>query len=297
MKRNIRIIITVLSCCVIIVGCKPKKAFDTNVENDIKFDSIMVNEKYHLLGDSTNPYCTIESYFIFPSEFKDKEVLNKLNLHFIESFFGLDSFSEKDTASATPKNAMDNYIQKYITDYKELESDFITEVEVTGKKPSQESWYAYYEMSSNEILYNKCDLISYMVSVEYYTGGAHGGHGYNNHVLSLKTGKEINEIDIFIDDYQDPLAQIIVNTIASDNNVTNPEELENIGYFNTNEIYPNDNFYIDEKGITYTFNVYEIAPYSLGKTDVFLPFEKIRHLLRENSPVSPIAFINKSEDK
>ena len=294
MKIDIKITTYIfLFGCVLITGCKQKKAIDTEAENDIKFDSIIVNEKYHLLGDTTNPFCTLESSFIFPSEYKDKDVLNKLNMHFIESFFGIDSFSERDTASVTPKKAMNNYIQRYINDYKELENDFITETEVSGEKPSQESWYAYYEMSANEILYNKCDLLSYTVSVEYYTGGAHGGHGYNNHVLNLKTGEEIDEMDIFIEDYHDTLAKLIVHAIASDNDLTNPEELERKGFFNIEEIYPNGNFYIDENGITYTFNVYEIAPYALGKTDVFLPYEKIRHLLRKDSPITPIAFIDK----
>ena len=291
MKKNIKITITALFCCFVVVGCKqPKPVLNPEAENDIKFDSIVVNEKYHLLGDSTNPFCTIESYFIFPSKYKDKEVFKKLHFYFIESFFGIDSFYEEGAPLITPQNAMENYIKNYIADYKELESDFITETEVLGKKPSQESWYAYYEMSSNEIIYNKCDILSFTVSTEYYTGGAHGGHGFNNHVLYLKTGEEIDETDIFIDNYQDSLAQIIVSTIALDNDVTSAEELEDIGYFNAKEIYPNGNFYLDETGITYTFNVYEIAPFSLGKTDVFLPYEKIRHLLREESPLKPIAF-------
>jgi Protein of unknown function (DUF3298). len=287
MNINFKKIIAILMCGMMIVGCRPKKAFDPEAENDIKFDSIVVNEKYYLLGDSTNPYCTLESSFIFPSDYKDKEAYDNLTSYFIYSFFG------DDTVSTSPKEATDNYIQKYISDYKELESDFITETDILGRKPSQESWFAYYEVSSNEILYNKCDLLSYSVSIEYYTGGAHGGHGYNNHVLYLKTGKKLNETDIFVENYDLELAQIIIDAIAEDNELSNPIELEEMGYFNVAEIYPNNNFYVDESGITYTFNEYEIAAYVIGRTDVFLPFEKISHLLRDDSPIAPIAFITK----
>ena len=290
MNTKIKFTVSILLCMLIITGCKFKKGIDAEAENDIKFETVTVNEKYYLLGDTTNPYCTLESSFTFPSEYKDEEILRKLNRHFIESFFGFDAYTEKDTALTTPKRVMDNYVQKYIADYKELENDFITEAEVNEEKPSQESWYAYYEISSNEILFNKSDLISYIVSVEYYTGGAHGGQGYNNHVLSLKTGKEVSESDIFIDNYEDSLAFIIVYTLALDHNVENTGELENKGFFNIEEIYPNGNFYVDEDGITYTFNVYEIAPYALGKIDVFLSYEKILHLLKKNSPIAPIAF-------
>lgn len=271
---------------IIITSCKQTTA-NIDKENDIRFDSITVNERYYLLGDSANPFCTLEAQFIYPSHYKDKNILNKLNLHFINSFFG------EDSVSVTPEEAMDKYVQKYITDYKELESDFTAETKLTGEKPHQESWFAYYEISSNEILYNKCDLLSYTVSVEYYTGGAHGEQGYNNFVMNLKTGNELEEKDIFIENYQDDLSKIIIDAIASDNNVTDPQELEGIGFFNVEEIYPNNNFYIDENGITYTFNKYEIAAYFVGKIDVTLPFDKIRHLMLENSPVAPLAFTGK----
>lgn len=287
MNTTVKIITTILLSALIITSCKQKTAFDPEAENKIKFDSITVNETYHLLGDTTNPFCSLESVFIYPSDYKDKEVLDKLTRHFISSFFG------EDSASITPQEAMDKYVQKYIADYKELESDFITETKVTGEKPLPESWFAYYEMSSNEILYNKCNLLSYTVSVEYYTGGAHGGHGYNNHILNIKNGEEVEEDDIFTDNYHDDLAQIIVDAIASDNNVTVPEELESMGYFNVKEIYPNNNFYVDGDGITYTFNEYEIAAYFVGRIDVFLSYDKIRHLISEDSPIAPLVFTKK----
>jgi len=276
-----------LLCSIIIAGCKPKTAINPEAENEIKFDSILVNEKYHILGDSTNPYCSLESTFIFPAYYKDSEVLDKLNRHFINSFFG------EDSAFTSPKEAMDKYIEKYITDYKELEGDFISETKTTGKKPLQESWYAYYEVSSNEIIYNKCNLLSYAISVEFFTGGANGGHGYNNYVINLNTGEELDETDIFIDNYHDALSELIVYTIASDNEVATPEELEGLGFFNIDEIFPNNNFFVDENGITFTYNEYEIAAHFVGRTDVFLPYEVLSQLLRKDSPIAPIAFIKK----
>jgi hypothetical protein len=80
-----------------------------------------------------------------------------------------------------------------------------------------------------------------------------------------------------------------VDAIALSNNVE-IAELENIGFFNLDEIYPNNNFYADETGITYTFNEYEIAAYVVGAVSVQIPYENIRHLLRRESPVSELAF-------
>ena len=62
-----------------------------------------------------------------------------------------------------------------------------------------------------------------------------------------------------MDNYQDNLARILVDQIAKQNNVSDAKELENIGFFSVDEIFPDRNFLVDETGITYSFNEYEIA--------------------------------------
>jgi len=278
-----KMIVVAMLFCIIIAGCKQNSTARTSTDNDIKFDTIVINEKYYLLGDTTNPYCTLEASLLFPSEDKDKEIL----AHFIYSLFG------EEATFTTPEEVVNEYVQKYIADYKELEADFISEVETTGEKPSQESWFAYYEALSNDVVYNKNKLLSYTVSVEYYTGGAHGGQGHNNHVIDLETNYKLDEDDIFVENYHDELSKIIVDAIASDNSISNPSELENMGFFNIKEIYPNNNFYIDKDGITYTFNEYEIAAKFVGKVDVSIPYERISYLIREDSPIAPLVFTKK----
>ena len=80
----------------------------------------------------------------------------------------------------------------------------------------------------------------------------------------------------------------MVDQIAKQNNVANNKELENIGFFSIDEIFPNGNFMVDETGITYSFNEYEIAAYVVGATHVQLPYKEIRHLLRDDSPISSL---------
>ncbi|HNP92166.1 RsiV family protein, partial [Macellibacteroides fermentans] len=55
-------------------------------------------------------------------------------------------------------------------------------------------------------------------------------------------------------------------------------------------IFPNGNFSVDETGINYTFNEYEIAAYVVGATHVHLSFEEIKHLARKESPIAHLVF-------
>jgi hypothetical protein len=271
-----------------IPGCKNLTPFqDNDPENPVTFDTIVSIEQYFLLGDSANPYCSLQTSFIYPFDYQDTTILQKVQKQFLTSFFG-DNVSSMD-----PKMTLANYAKSYINGYKALEQEFSGLSRDKGNKQLWESLFTHYEVSSNEIRYNKNNLLSYSDFIEYHTGGAHPKHACNNHVLSLLTGEKLKEEDIFINGYQEELAGIIVKVIAKDLDAETPEELENRGYFNVKEIYPNNNFYADDEGITYTFNEYEIAAYHIGQTDVTLTYDLIRHLIRENSPLTPLVFTKK----
>lgn len=247
-------------------------------ENDIAFDSIQVEKIYHLLDNPENPNCNLQIDFTYPVEFADKEVLKKVQEQFVISYFG------ENYGRLSPEEAVGRYTEDYLAAYQELEADFKQELKRSDDTPVG-AWYSYYEMSSNEIVFNEDGLLSYTVNFENYTGGAHGAHAYANHVINLETGQPVTEEDIFVDNFQDSLAQILVDQIAKQNNVEDAKELENIGFFSIDEIFPNGNFLIDQTGITYYFNEYEIAAYVVGVTQVHLPFDQIEYLLKKESPI------------
>ena len=264
----------------VLIGCNTGIKNDS--ENNILFDSFFVDKAYHLLDVETNPKCSLQIQFVYPKDYTNKDILKLVQQQFISGFLG------DEYVSFAPKEAAEQYALNFIAKYKEEEDNFKMELENHGHE-TMESWYSYNETSNNQIVYNRNDVLSFVVYKDCYYGGAHGSHQYINRVVDLKTGQQIMENDIFVDDYPDDLANIIVNGIASANQVE-VTELENIGFFNVKEIYPNKNFYVDETGITYTFNEYEIAAYVVGPVSITIPYDKIRYLLRQESPVSSIAF-------
>lgn len=252
-------------------------------DNDITFDSISVDKTYHLLENPENPNCNLQINFTFPAQYDNKDILKKVQKQFVSSYFG-DSYE-----TLSPEEATAKYTEDYLNSYKELTDEYKAELAKADDTPVG-AWFSYYEMSSDDIAYNKNDIISYTVNFENYTGGAHGAHSFTNHVINLKTGNPITEEDIFVDGYQEDLAQILIDRIAKQNSLDDVKELENIGFFSIDEIFPNGNFLIDDNGITYTYNEYEIAAYVVGATNVHLPYEEIQHLLKKESPIAHLAF-------
>lgn len=266
---------------VFVSGCNigTKKTTD----NDVTFDSISVDKTYHLLENPENPNCNLQINFTYPAKYDNKDILKKIQQQFVYSYFG-DGYE-----NLSPEEATTKYTEDYLNNYKDLEDEYKAEVAKADETPVG-AWFSYFEMSSDDIAYNKNDILSYTVNFENYTGGAHGAHSFTNHVIDMKTGNLIKEDDIFIEGFQEDLAQILIDRIAKQNTVENPKELENIGFFSIDEIFPNGNFLIDDNGITYTFNEYEIAAYVVGATNVHLPYEEIQYLLKKESPIAHLAF-------
>ncbi|MDR2121353.1 MAG: DUF3298 and DUF4163 domain-containing protein [Tannerella sp.] len=252
-------------------------------KNGIAFDSLSVDKSYYINDIETNPGCSLQIRFVYPVVVENNEIQKKLQQQFIVSFF-----NDVDR-TLSPAEAAAWYVENYINVFKSEEKEYQAEVENLGVHPD-EVWFTYELIKSNEVVYNQDGLLSFVVQTSSYTGGAHGAHSVENYVLDVKTGQYISENEIFVDKYKEELSHLLVDEIVRMNEVKDARDLETIGFFDVNEIVPNNNFYADETGITYTFNEYEIAAYVVGAVSVHLPYDKIRHILRREGPLAHVAF-------
>jgi hypothetical protein len=120
-------------------------------------------------------------------------------------------------------------------------------------------------------------------------GGSATYSSHNNYVINLRTGDLLTEGDIFTPGYDVALQQLFEKVLMQENNVKTVSDLENLGYFGIEEIMPNRNFLIDNKGITYIFNKGEYSAYLLDAPEVFISFDELRMLLKKNTVVSKLA--------
>ncbi len=58
-----------------------------------------------------------------------------------------------------------------------------------------------------------------------------------------------------------------------------PDSLLTSGFFTIEDIVPNNNFWLSNDGIHYSYNQYEIAPYSMGVIDVVVPFSELEDII------------------
>ena len=268
----------ILFIVLLVCSCEPKQEIS---ENKIQFDTINVTESHHLKNDSTQPSCNLRISFIYPSDYVDNEVLESTTTKFISNFFG------EPYSDLLPKEAAEKYAKSYIHNYEEDARIFFREKENDFSHDSQtDTYFSYYESLSNEIIFNKANLLSSRMRQENYKGGGSSFQQYTNHVYDLAANHILMENDIFNEGYEKSLNTIFQHKLLETNNVKQISDLENVGYFGLEEIMPNNNFLVDEKGIIYTFNKGEYSALQLDEINIFLPYEEIAFILKENSPIS-----------
>lgn len=103
--------------------------------------------------------------------------------------------------------------------------------------------------------------------------------------FDLNSLSKIQESDIFIEGYQEGLAEVIQMKIMQEHKVHKTEDLSNEGFFSPKEISPNGNFMLTTSGLRYSYAPQEIAPYTWGNIYVDLTWDDISHLIRPASIV------------
>lgn len=263
--RNYAIILLIF---IAFVSCNTKK-------EQITFETLTYNEKALLFPDKndTIPYATLSYKLTYPKTFKNAEKLEHLQKIFQEYFWGEGYYKYN-----SPKEAQDAYVKSYIENYRqEMQADFISQKE---QNPDDIMYYIYSytdEINDSITLYNDA-ILSFRVSSYSYSGGARPTTYFTLKTIDLNSLKEIKPKDVFIESYETELAEIIRSKLLR----TVEENGGNKSFFfDFEDIMPNDNFYLTQKGVQFTYNAYKIASGAVGHFDVEITYQELQHILQQ----------------
>ena len=260
----------------------------TNTANNntgaLEFDSIQVNTTEHLFGDTAKPACNLVINLSYATESNDVRLKDSLNSYLFaltlgEKYIGLDA-----------ETAVKNYTDMYVsTNRKDLEPMYRKDEAEQEDGGLLGAWYSYYKKLDGRVQFYQKNLLVYSSRYEEYTGGAHGIYMTSFLNMNLNTLTPIRLSDLFVNEYEEALTDLLWNQLMADNRATTRQELEEMGYATTGELTPTENFYLDNEGITFYYNVYDIAPYVMGPIKICLPYDAVEHLLNgENSLINSI---------
>ncbi len=236
----------------------------------VDFQPLTDNSSYGIL--------TIDIAIELPKKHKDNQVLDSISSQVITNLFG------RDYVQMPSDDLLREFSDELKSEY--LESNKMMAENVDS---SDLMLFNYSFALEGFALLNDQHIFTYAIARNIDFGGNHPTQTRFFYNYELITGKLITEADIFIPDSLERLTQILRDEVKqlSRNNETMPTiETYAESVYDKSAIRPNGNFYINDQGICYIFNPYEIAPMSYAyETEVLIPYPLIQGLMLNNSPL------------
>jgi len=274
---------------VLLVSILTTTLFFSCTQNTIKTEEKDYVKKFFLSKDTTKGALSVDIEVEIPVSFANKEVLKSIRSTIITNLFGQEYTSQVNDSLVLL------FTKNLYADYRENNEPLLTVMDSANR-------YSF----NNEHVVSGFSLLSdkkiYVYGIEryIYMGGAHGLETRNYFNFDLKTGNLITEKDLFKSNYQAELSEIIKKRIVEESKEMNETKetepilsLEDTDFW-SDSIKPNGNFYITDESINFVFNPYEIAPYYMGQTEVSIPFNRLKNILK---PTNIIAYLVEKQAK
>ena len=141
--------------------------------------------------------------------------------------------------------------------------------------------YEYFAPYSNyatcEIARLDQNVLSLKCMTSDYFGGAHGMWSYWGATIDLKTGEELELIDLAVDSYAliEACTDYAMQKLAerSDDLFADYEDY-------AEENLPTCSWYLDASGIVFVYSPYEIGPYAAGSIEVCVPYTEVSEYMK-----------------
>jgi len=224
-------------------------------------------------NDPTSPTAEIEMTLIYPGKkFINPDVVDSVKRFIANSFFGT-GFDIR-----VPDSMLVRFENEYLSNYKKQNENW-------HQSGASFNWEKVISMS---VIFNS----NYILCLEYlkyaYSGGAHGMTNISYDIIHLDDGKLLTFADVFAEGSEEDLAAILTNQLRKDYSIPAEVKLTEAGFF-VEQVKPNRNIYITGSGLGFSYNSYEIAPYSQGATNIFLKWSQIKDLINTGSPISQLS--------
>ncbi len=242
-------------------------------------DSTVVDDAFK---KSNGELCKIKTRVVisYPTEYKDNGSTQKLKELFYKSV--LNTPEDVDDIKA----ALNNYAKSIInqnsplqvaTDGEYVEDDY-EDIDVDN-----------FEITINITnVYNNNDLLSFCCEriVKKNDKKTSVTHGYVN--LDLQLMKKMTHNDLFISGSEAQINEMLKSKLLEQEGVKNEDELNDLGYYNLQNLSVTDNFYFSDKGITWCYVSGALAVPALGESTLLLPFEDLMRFKCEDSALNRI---------
>ena len=161
-------------------------------------------------------------------------------------------------------SSLEELSEKFLSDYRDAAENF-------SEEPP---WEAYV----NENIYLRTDtIVSVGISMEIFSGGAHGYKNLTFLNFDPRTGEKLAYNDIFEPEF----SAFVEERFRREQNIPEADNINSTGFwFEDNNFHLPENIGFSEDKVILVYNAYEIAAYAAGEILMEIPIEEVRPFLK-----------------
>lgn len=233
----------------------------------ITFETVSADKTVALTADSLSPTCSVDIRLeqATPSSGRAGEIINAT---VTERLLDRNDDNMQKSAEAFAEDYTANYLRSLLPLYNQDSDD-----------QHKLAWYHYHYIINSHTQTGSKGTLVYLADINYREGG---DHAVNQQVImnfDTETGRQLTTKDIFVDGFEIQLKPLLLKALQERTGFTTMKALHDNGYLNHSDIYVPENFILGSDAITFVYNPDEIAPYSLGSTELTISYTALEKIL------------------
>ncbi|MBR6979163.1 MAG: DUF3298 domain-containing protein [Prevotella sp.] len=260
------LLLALLALCMALGSCRHKP---TMQEMGVVLDTLKAENHIALLEDSAgSPQCYVIVELI---TFGNKEY-SSINDSLLRSGILSPDYLSLSDIHMTPQAAVDSFIQRYTSDYREIFTGIFSD---EGDTEAATIGYTI----TTSIEEGKDSILTYKAFISNRQGAITTEY---THCLNIDLGRKriLGLSDVFVPGSEKGLQEAITSQLMKQTRCKTPEDLRTAGFFVNSEAYAPNNFILGDKTITFVYVAGEIADRSKGEIQVEVKYSDIRNLLK-----------------
>ena len=260
MRNNILMVVALL----MLMGC----AGGDN--GQIHFEKALADKTVTLSNDDNSPSCRVHL---------DLDYATEANGHRAEIVNNAIEKRLLDMQDLDMRQAVDSFAALYTANY---QKNFLPLYNQDRADTAKHSWYEYHYIITTSVDTGHKGVAVYHINLDFYEGGAHGINQHLTMNFDKDTGRQLSLADVFATGYEQRLSDMLLKALLEKTAAKNLSELHEKGFLYSMDMFPSENFILNDDTITFIYNPYEIAPYSAGCTELTIAYSELDGLIKNS---------------
>ncbi len=279
MKNYIQHMLLTLALVVMVTSCSGGKSGNTGNSDEATVTLSSVKQADTLsfpLSNGNNCKVQVDVSVTYPKAFKSKKETEALQKLFITTVL---ECGDSLTIEEAVKQYTMGITRQNVAGDGEEEDDFALEDE--NGTPIDKIFINVNITAA----YNQKNIITFCKEETFKRNDVVTSKIHRYYNLDLADMKPIDRT-IFRDDAMADVCQLLKDKLLEQTHTRNSDELNEIGYFNIDNLSVTDNFCFEENGITWSYLPQELAADALFEPRITLGFDVLKPLAAENSIIN-----------